>query len=102
MTGHYPDDRERDRRHDDQRHQIAAELGHDQHINQHQTHRVGSPHVAEGLVGDLPFTIPLDGVGRVGIVRLMDEPLIQRTGQARPHQWHVLEPAADVEHAVEG
>ena len=58
MARHHTDHGQRDRRHNDQRHQIGAEPGHHQQIDQHHADRVGSAHIAEGLVGHLPLPIP--------------------------------------------
>ena len=48
------------RRHDDERHRVGAELGDDEQVDEDQTHRVGETHVAEGLVRDRPLAIPFD------------------------------------------
>ncbi len=58
MARHHPDQGERDGRHDDERHQIGAELGHHQQVDEDHPHSVGNAHVAEGLVGDLPLPVP--------------------------------------------
>ena len=63
MAGHHPDHGQWNRRHDYQRYQIAAELCHHQQVDQHYADRVSDAHVAEGLVGDLPFAVPLDCEG---------------------------------------
>ena len=78
MTGHHADDGQRNRRHDDQRRQVRAELRDHQDVHQHQTDRVGQPHVAESLIGDLPFAIPFQRELAVRVGRLADEVFAQR------------------------
>ncbi len=58
MARHHPDEGERNGGHDDERHQIGAELGHHQQVDEDHPHPVGNAHVAEGLVGDLPLPVP--------------------------------------------
>ena len=48
-------------------------------VDQDQAHGIGRPHVAEGLIGDLPFPIPLDGVLAVRVARLANPVLGQHT-----------------------
>ncbi len=92
MAGHDADDGQRDRRHDDQRHQVAAELRDHQQVDQDQADTVGDPHVAEGLVGDLPLAVPFDAV-LVGVLRRAQVPLGQ------PEVFGQL--SGDLEQAVE-
>ncbi len=58
MARHHPDEGERNGGHDDKRHQIGAELGHHQQVDEDHSHDVGDPHVAEGLISDLPLPVP--------------------------------------------
>ncbi|MNK92778.1 hypothetical protein D3C87_1129140 [compost metagenome] len=58
MARHHPDNGERDGRHYDERHQVGAELGHHQQVDEDHPHSVGQPHVAESLVGYLPLPVP--------------------------------------------
>jgi multidrug efflux pump subunit AcrB len=83
MARHHPDDGQGDRRHDDQRREVRAELRHHQQVDEDQADRIGGTHVAEGLVGDLPLAVPLDGVVAPGVVRLADEVLTQRAAARR-------------------
>ena len=75
VARHNADDGQRNRRHDDQRYQIGAKLRYHQQVDQDQADRVGRAHVAEGLVSDLPFAVPLERVVARGIVGLADEVL---------------------------
>ena len=90
--------RQRNRRHDDQRREVAAELRHHQQVDQDQADAVGRAHVAEGLVGDLPFAVPLDGVVAVGVGGLADPVFAQRAGAG---QRRLRQLAADREQAVQ-
>ena len=98
VARHDTNDGQRNRRHDDQRRQIRAKLGHHQQVNQHQPHRIGSPHIAECLVGDLPLTIPLDGVATPCVNRLADEKFAQGLAIRR---LDFCDGAAHLEHAVQ-
>ena len=51
--------RQRDRRHDDQRRDEGLEPADDEDVDQHQHHREGDAQVAEDLVGDVPLAVPL-------------------------------------------
>src|ERR1035441_2504814 len=54
--------RERNRRHDDERRDERLEPSHHQRINQDEHRREREPQIAEHLVGDVPFAIPFHGV----------------------------------------
>ncbi len=96
VAGHHADHRERNRRHDDQGHDIAAELRHHQQIDQHDPGGIGQAHVAEGLIGDLPFAVPLDGV-TLGGHRLSDEALLH----GLPLEAGITQLTNQIEHAVQ-
>ena len=98
MTRHHTDDGERDRRHDDQWHEIAPKLGDDEQVDEDQADTVGDAHVAEGLVGHLPLAVPLDAVASIGVRRLLDEPFTQGTAL---FQRLTGNSAARTEHPVE-
>ena len=74
---HDADDGQRNRRHDDQRGQIRAKMGNYQEVDEHQPHAVGNAHVAEGLIGDLPFAIPFQRVVAPGVRGRVDEVFLQ-------------------------
>ena len=96
VSRHDADDRERDRRHDDERHRIGAELRHDEQVNEHQAHRIGEAHVAESLVGDRPLAVPLDAEVAQAIGRT-DETLRQRLAGGR----RLVDLRDQAEHAVQ-
>ena len=52
-------------------------------VDQHQPDGVGSAHVAEGLVGDLPLAVPLDRIAAPGVVGLADEELAETAAVRR-------------------
>ncbi len=98
MARHHADDSERDRRHDDERREIALELRHHQDVDQHQSEGIGEAHVAESLVGHLPFAVPLQAEADIGVGGLADEIFGQR---AALFKRHVLQVAAHAEQAVQ-
>src|SRR5579859_6565096 len=62
------DQRERNRRHDDERRNKRTEPAHNQHVNQDQDSREGESQIAEHFYRDVPLAIPLHGeaVGALG------------------------------------
>ena len=92
------DQGQRDRSHDDGRQAEVAEFHHHQHVDQDDRGSEGHAHVAEGLVGDRPFTGPLEGglivcFRRTGPGRLQLDAIRSRV---------VLEVVLDIHHAVDG
>ena len=98
VAWHHANDGQRDRRHDDQRREVAAELRHHQQVDEDQAHGVGGAHVAEGLKGDLPFAIPFDGVVAQRIRGLAHKIFHQR---AATRGLDLRDGAAHLEHAVQ-
>ena len=98
VARHDANDGERNRRHDDQRREVAAKLRHHQQVNQDQADRVGSTHVAECVIGNLQLAIPLDGVLAVRVSGLVNPVFAQIT---RAGQGRVFEFAANGKEAVQ-
>ena len=95
VSRHDADDRQRDRRHDDQRQQVGPELRDDQQVYKNQADRVGESHVAERFVGDLPFAVPLHREV-VRVLRLADVTLLDGCTGVRDF----VDLARQLEHAV--
>ena len=98
MAGHHANDGQRNRRHDDQRRQVAAELRHHQQVDQDQAHAIGRAHVAKGFKGDLPFAVPLQRVVAQRILGRAEEVFHQRAAARRAD---ACNGAAHLEHAVQ-
>ena len=98
MSRHHANYSERDRSHDDQRHEIGFELRHHQQVNQQQAHAVCDAHVAESLEGHLPFTVPLQRITRIGVTGLLEEIALQFSALLQRHVAHF---AVDAEHAIQ-
>ena len=69
MCRHDADQRQRNRRHDDQRHNEGPEPADHKHVDENQHGGKRKSHIAEDLDGDVPLAVPLHRVvvGRVGI-----------------------------------
>ena len=98
MAGHDPDDGQGNRRHDDQRRDVAAELRHHQQVDQDQADAIGRTHITEGLIGDLPLAVPLDGVGPKRVTWLADPVFANGTGAG---QGSVLQMGADAKQPIQ-
>ena len=96
MAGNDADQRQRDRRNDDGRHDEIAELPDDEHVDQYQRGHEGAAHVAEGLPRHGPLAGPFPG--RPGRVFRYSVPGEVRLDAIRRRV--TIDPVEDVEDAV--